>query len=70
MDAHVREVLETAQALPASAQVELIEALIASLDELRLEPLDQAWLAEIERRSAAYDAGLERTLPWSKVLNQ
>jgi hypothetical protein len=43
MSANTQEVLESAQALPAAAQVELIEALIAGLDEADPEPLDDAW---------------------------
>ena len=64
-----QEVLASAQALPTAAQVELIEALIAGLDEVDPEPLDEASIAEIQRRSAEYDTGLVRPVAWSEVLN-
>jgi len=62
-----RELLESARALPSAAQVELIEALIAGLDEVDPEPLDEATMAEIQRRSAEYDAGQVQPIPWSEV---
>ena len=67
MSPHTQEVLQTAQALPTAAQVELIEALIAGLDEADPEPLDDAWMAEIQRRSAHFDAGQVQPIPWSEV---
>jgi putative addiction module component (TIGR02574 family) len=67
MSTNTQEVLETAQALPTAAQVELIEALIAGLDEADPEPLDEDWIKEIERRSADFDAGRVKPVPWSEV---
>jgi putative addiction module component (TIGR02574 family) len=67
MSPNTQEVLESAQALPTAAQVELIEALIASLDEADPEPLDEAWMAEIQRRSADFDAGRVQPIPWAEV---
>jgi len=67
MSTNAQEVLATAQALPTAAQVELIEALIAGLDEADMEPLDEAWIKEIERRSADFDAGRVKPVPWSEV---
>jgi len=67
MSPDTQEVLETAQALPSAAQIELIEALIAGLDETDPEPLDEAWMAEIQRRSADFDAGHVQPVPWSVV---
>jgi putative addiction module component (TIGR02574 family) len=61
------QVLQTALALPADEQIELIEALIAALDEAKPQPLDDAWLAEIQRRSAEYDAGHVTAIPWSVI---
>jgi putative addiction module component (TIGR02574 family) len=62
-----QEVLKSAKALPADAQLELIEALIAGLDEADPQPLDEAAVTEIQRRSAEYDAGLVQPVPWSAV---
>ena len=67
MTANTQELLKSARALPSAAQVELIEALIAGLDEVDPEPLDEATLAEIQRRSAEYDAGQVQPIPWSEV---
>jgi len=67
MSPNTKEVLKSAQALPTAAQMELIEALIAGLDEVDPEPLDDASIAEIQRRSAEYDAGLVQPIPWSEV---
>src|SRR5437667_10278472 len=54
MTANTQALLKSARALPSAAQVELIEALIAGLDEVDPEPLDEATMAEIQRRSAEY----------------
>ena len=67
MNTNTQEALATAQALSTAAQVELIEALIAGLDEADPEPLDEAWIKEIERRSADFDAGRVKPIPWSEV---
>ncbi len=67
MTPHTQAVLDSARALPTAAQVELIEALIAGLDEVDPKPLDEGWIAEIERRSAEYDSGLVQPVPWADV---
>ena len=60
-------VLHSALELPLDEQIELIEALVASLDEKEPAPLDEQWLAEIQRRSAEIDAGKVKPVPWSAV---
>ena len=65
MVARAEQVLQTALSLSAAEQVELIEALIAALDEAHPEPLDDKCLAEIQRRSAEYDTGGVTPIPWS-----
>ncbi len=67
MSPGTEQVLQTALALPAGEQVELIEALIAAMDQVDPQPLDESWMAEIQRRSAAYDAGNVTPIPWSVV---
>ena len=67
MSPSTKQVLQYALALPAPEQVELIEALIAELDHADPQPLDDAWMAEIQRRSAEYDAGKVTLVPWSMV---
>jgi putative addiction module component (TIGR02574 family) len=61
------QIFQSAVALPLGEQVELIQALIAALDQADPQPLDESWMAEVRRRSAAYDAGQVAPIPWSVV---
>jgi putative addiction module component (TIGR02574 family) len=47
-------------------RLELIDALLAALDQSG-SPLDDAWMAEVRRRSVAFDAGAISPIPWTKV---
>ena len=67
MSPSTEQVLQTALSLPAPEQVELIEALIAELDHDDPQPLDDEWMAEIQRRSAEYDTGKVTPIPWPVV---
>jgi len=67
MSPGTEQVLQKALALPTAEQVELIEALIASLEQVDQQPLDQHWMAEIQRRSAQFDSGTVNPTPWSVV---
>src|SRR5437773_2348316 len=67
MSPDTEQIFQTALALPAGEQVELIEALIAELDQADQQPLDEKWMEEIRRRSAAYDAGQVTPITWSVV---
>jgi len=67
MNPNTEQLLQTALSLPAAEQVELIEALIAAQEEADPQPLDDAWMAEIQRRSAEFDAGKVTPIPWSEV---
>lgn len=67
MSPGTEQVLQKALALPTGEQVELIEALIAGLDEVDQEPLDEHWMAEIQRRAAEFDTGTVTPIPWSVV---
>jgi putative addiction module component (TIGR02574 family) len=62
-----QNVLQAALSLPESERVELIDALIGSLPADEAAPLDDAWLAEIDRRSCAYDAGNATPVAWADV---
>jgi putative addiction module component (TIGR02574 family) len=53
--------------LAEADRAELVESLIASLNPVNAAPLDDAWLAEIDRRSQEYDAGTVKAVPWSQV---
>jgi putative addiction module component (TIGR02574 family) len=59
--------LADASRLPVADRIQLIEALWDSVPEDSLPPLTDAWIAEIQRRSAEYDAGLVQTVPWEQV---
>jgi putative addiction module component (TIGR02574 family) len=48
-------------------RIQLIEALWDTVPEGEIPPLTPEWLAEIERRSAEFDSGSIRTVPWSDV---
>src|SRR4029077_3410131 len=49
--------LSDASQLPLDARIQLIEALWDTVPEDALPPLSDEWLAEINQRSAEYDAG-------------
>ena len=59
--------LSEAIRLPANERRQLIDALWVTLDTHEASPLSEEWMAEIERRSADYDAGLVKTIPWETV---
>jgi putative addiction module component (TIGR02574 family) len=59
--------LADASSLPVPDRIQLIEALWDTLPADSLPPLTDEWVAEIERRSAEYDAGSVQTVPWEQV---
>jgi putative addiction module component (TIGR02574 family) len=63
----LNQVYQAALALPEQERVQLVDDLIATLKPEDAVPLDDAWLAEIERRSEEYDAGVVTGIPWSEV---
>lgn len=65
--ADLETVLAEATRLPVTDRLHLIEALWDTVPEDSLPPLSNAWLAEIERRSAEFDAGSAVTVPWEEV---
>ena len=60
-------VLESALLLPDTERAQLVEALIGTLEPDDAAPLEDAWLAEIARRSREFDAGLVQAIPWEQV---
>ncbi len=60
-------VLADASRLPPVDRIQLIEALWDTLPPDTLPSLSAEWLAEIQRRSAEYDAGSAQTVPWEQV---
>ncbi len=60
-------ILADASQLPVTDRVQLIEALWETVPEHALPPLSSEWLAEIARRSLAFDAGTREAIPWAQV---
>lgn len=61
------DVLRMAQSLSESERIRLVEELLRSLNPTDAAPLDDVWLAEIDRRSAEIDSGAVQTIPWTEV---
>jgi putative addiction module component (TIGR02574 family) len=59
--------LSDASQLPLDARIQLIEALWDTVPEDALPPLSDEWLAEINQRSAEYDAGSVQPIPWEQI---
>jgi putative addiction module component (TIGR02574 family) len=59
--------LASASQLPLDARMQFIEALWETVPDDSLPPLSDEWVAEIERRSAAYEAGSVTAIPWEQV---
>ena len=61
------DVLRTACSLDEPERVRLVDDLLSTLSPAEAAPLDDAWLAEIDRRSTELDSGTVQTIPWSEV---
>ena len=59
--------LADASQLPLDVRIRFIEELWGTVPEDALPPLSDEWLAEIDRRSAEYDAGIVQPIPWEQV---
>lgn len=64
---HYESVLADAGSLPVVDRIRLIEALWDTVPPDSRPPLSDEWIAEIQRRSAEYDSGLVRTVPWEQI---
>lgn len=64
MSPSAEQLLQSALVLPPAELAELIEALTAAQDQSDPQPLDEAYIVEVQRRSAAYDAGKVTSIPW------
>ncbi len=72
MNSSIAPVLAAAESLSVAERRELIDLLLAGLDEVA--PADEApsaltevWRQEVARRSSEYDAGRAETVPWEEV---
>lgn len=61
------QLLQSALALPEEERLELVDALLAECGDTLTRPFDDAYLAEIQRRSAEIDAGTARLATWPEV---
>lgn len=53
--------------LDPEERVALAGLLIESLEPVSEEGVEEAWLAEIERRMAELDSGSVQTIPWEEL---
>ena len=67
MITQTENVFSSALNLPDDERVELIEALIVSLQTDDRPPLSDSWRAIIKRRSAELRSGAVSSVPWSEV---
>ena len=67
MAASKDDILRNALTLPEQERADLIGALIDSLDSQVDEGVEQAWLAEIERRAQELESGAVQSIPWDTV---
>jgi putative addiction module component (TIGR02574 family) len=68
MNPTTERVLGAALALPDSERLELVEALIVSLQSSEDEPpLDDAWREVIAQRASEIEVGSVELTPWSEV---
>ena len=62
-----RDLFEEAMRLDPEERATLMRLLIESLDAESEEGVDDAWMAEVERRMAELDAGAVQPLPWDEL---
>ena len=67
MSPAAERLLAAALALPESERLDLAEALLAASGPPVPEPTGDAWLVELQRRSAEIDAGIVVLAPWPEV---
>lgn len=69
MDNQTATLLKEALSLPEAERVEIVGALLESLEPPRESELqvEEAWREEVAARVAALDAGEVETIPWEAV---
>ena len=61
------DLFEEAMRLDPEERATLMRLLIGSLDAESEEGVDDAWMAEVERRMAELDSGAVQSLPWGQL---
>jgi len=67
MGTTTQKLYEEAMKLDPDERVALTGLLIESLEPETEEGVEEAWIAEIERRMAELDSGAVQTIPWEEV---
>ena len=62
-----RKLFEEAMRLDPEDRAALVGLLIESLDPESEEGVEEAWVAEVERRMAELDSGTVQTIPWEEL---
>ncbi|MFC4311113.1 addiction module protein [Steroidobacter flavus] len=66
----ISEIEREIRSLDRPAQERLLRALLEELDGPADMDADRAWLEEIQRRSAEFDAGLVKAIPAEEVFER
>jgi len=61
------DLFEEAMRLDPEERATLMRLLIESLDAESEKGVDDAWMAEVERRMAELDSGAVQSLPWDEL---
>ena len=61
------DIYDAAQGLPAPDRIRLIDALWETVAPEDWPAPSEAWLQEAQRRSAEYESGSVRTVPWEQI---
>lgn len=67
MTKSAQELFEEAMRLDPQERAALTGLLIESLEPESEQGVEQAWVAEIERRMAEVDSGAVQTIPWEEL---
>lgn len=67
MTKSARKLFEEAMRLDPEERATLTGLLIESLEPESEDGVEQAWVAEIERRMVELDSGAVQTIPWDEV---
>ena len=70
MNVAIEQLLNAALALPAEDRLQVVEALIVSLQPSDKPPFDDSWREIIQRRSAELKSGKVTPIPWDEVKRQ
>jgi len=68
MSKREHQLLKEVLALPREVRAEMVEKLLASLEEAELSAIDKAWAEEAERRMAAIESGQMEVVDGAEIL--